>query len=85
MSIKINAVTPTFVAFYLHKKYIKKRQGEQFLLTKRQQCIKLMELVSDESQKKKENSKPMWINSHYFFCSLLLTQEVQKEIENNFW
>ena len=54
-SMKINAVTSMFAGFNLHKRH-KLRLREQFLLTKRHQCISLMELGSKESKNKKRET-----------------------------
>ena len=54
-SIKNNTVVPMFAGFNLHKRH-KLRLREQFLLTKRHQCISLMELGSEEIKNKRQET-----------------------------
>ena len=79
-SIKINAATPMFAAFNLHKRH-KLRLREQILLTKRHQCISLMELGSEESRNKIQKTlESVWYNavSRFFAVYECHTKETKK-------
>ena len=79
-SIKIDAVTPMFAGFNLHKRH-KLRLREQILLTKRHQCISLMELGSEESKDKiQETLESIWYNavSRLFAVYEFHTKETKK-------
>ena len=74
-----------FAGFNLHKRH-KLRLREQFLLTKRHQCISLMELGSEESKNKiQESLESIWYNA---VSRLLAVYECHpKETKNykKFW
>ena len=79
-SIKINAVVPMFAGFNLHKRH-KLRLREQFLLTIGHQCISLMELGSEESKNKiQETLESVWYNavSRFFAVYECHTKETKK-------
>ena len=79
-SIKINAVTPMFAGFNLHKRH-KLRLRKKFLLTKRHQCISLMELGSKEPKNKiPETLESIWYNavSRLFAVYECHTKETKK-------
>ena len=73
-----------FAGFNLYRRH-KLRLRDQFLLTKRHQCINLMELGSEESQNKiQEKLESIWYNavSRLFAVYECHTKETKKLQEN---